>query len=348
MSKAWNKAKFALSSVCILLVGALAAGLAARAVVLPRAGEVFSAGVLNVPSVLGQTAEEVLFPPWPLYGTQNRVTLADLLNEELNVYLEYGEEAVESQRTYHVQTFYDRFLVPFSLFGVLLDAQAAFEHAEISAQRQRSLLFLKDFPAQSDSGGALTVSLAYSDTSPVSVSYLVRPANPQTLTEAQQTSALERVTDDLRDILTSEDTINALYDYAGPVESNVVYNEKKDAYDAEIEISGGTEIETVRIGNEMALLLSKYIAIAQENGSYSWPLTPISQCIAQQLGQFPSDASFDEILAYLDSVDLQIQIISTPEQIIVLFTYDSNAMMGVYYDIQLQQYSGLGLSYSSY
>lgn len=61
--------KFILSALAILLAGALAVGLAARAVVAPRAGETVSAGVVSVPPVLGQSTEEVLFYPWSLYDT---------------------------------------------------------------------------------------------------------------------------------------------------------------------------------------------------------------------------------------------------------------------------------------
>ena len=53
--------KFWVSAAAILLAGAITAGLAARAVIAPPTGQVHSAGVVTIPSVLGQTAEEVLF-----------------------------------------------------------------------------------------------------------------------------------------------------------------------------------------------------------------------------------------------------------------------------------------------
>ena len=72
--------KFILSAAAILLTGAIAAGLIAHAVVSPRTGEVQSAGVVTIPTVLGQTAEEVLFYPWSMYDTQ---PLRHLTDDEL-------------------------------------------------------------------------------------------------------------------------------------------------------------------------------------------------------------------------------------------------------------------------
>ena len=69
--------KFVLSALAILLAGAMAAGMAARAVAAPRTGEVISAGVVSVPSVLGQTAEEALFYPWSMYDYQTLAPLPD-------------------------------------------------------------------------------------------------------------------------------------------------------------------------------------------------------------------------------------------------------------------------------
>ena len=75
-----NKLTFAALAAAILLTGAVAAGTAAQRVVAPKTGEVWSAGEVSVPTVFGQTAEEVLFYPWSLYDTQ---TLYPLPTEEL-------------------------------------------------------------------------------------------------------------------------------------------------------------------------------------------------------------------------------------------------------------------------
>ena len=75
--------KFILSSLAILLAGAMAAGLAARSVTAPRAGEVVSAGTVPIPSVLGRTAEEVLFYPWSLYDMQTLVPLPEQVQSSI-------------------------------------------------------------------------------------------------------------------------------------------------------------------------------------------------------------------------------------------------------------------------
>ncbi len=71
--------KFLLSAVGILLLGAFAARTAANMVVAPQSGETVSAGVVSVPSVLGKSAGEVLFYPWPLYETQELRPPPDLV-----------------------------------------------------------------------------------------------------------------------------------------------------------------------------------------------------------------------------------------------------------------------------
>lgn len=331
-----HRYKFILLSACILLAGTLAAGFAARAVVLPRTGEAFSAGVLNVPSVLGQTAEEVLFPPWPLYGAQPLDALSELTWTTL--FDDYGSDAdpsLEKIVLEYSEEYSNRFLSPFSLFGAVLDNQAAFEHSEVSAQRQRTLLFLKDLPARSPDGTPLSLSFAYSDSAPVAISYLVRPAQPQTLTEAQQEEALERVKTDLRDLLTSAGTLNIIRSVEKGTEISVDYSIEEGLY----------EYAAPQIDNAMTRLLDEYFNLATAQSIYYWPLLPISEYIAGELDMFTPETSLDDALAVLDSAGLQIQIVSTPEQIIILFTYDSSGMLGVYYDIQLQQYSGIGLSY---
>ena len=62
--------------------------------------------------------------------------------------------------------------------------------------------------------------------------------------------------------------------------------------------------------------------------------------------ELPSEAPPQEEL--LESVNnsggASIQLVSAPSQIIVLFTSSIGITLGVYYDIQLERYSGLGVS----
>lgn len=79
-----SRCLFPLFALLILLAGGCAVGLAAAGVVSPREGEVTELDTPAVPTVLGQSAEEVLFYPWPLYETQ---TLRSLQNDTENPYL---------------------------------------------------------------------------------------------------------------------------------------------------------------------------------------------------------------------------------------------------------------------
>ena len=52
----------------------------------------------------------------------------------------------------------------------------------------------------------------------------------------------------------------------------------------------------------------------------------------------------EELLAMGQGEYVDIQFISTPRQIVLLFQTNSGTSIGVYYDIQLGRYSGLGMS----
>lgn len=78
---------FPLFVLLILLAGGCAVGLAAAVVVSPQKGELDERDTPAVPTVLGQSAEEVLFYPWPLYETQ---TLRSLQEDAENAYLSDG------------------------------------------------------------------------------------------------------------------------------------------------------------------------------------------------------------------------------------------------------------------
>ncbi len=139
--------KFIFSALAILLAGALAAGFAARTVVSPQTGKVVSAGVVSIPSVLGQTAEEVLFYPWSLYETT-----------PLTPFLEGEGEAQGAE------SFSNRYLAPFSLFDVEFDELAAYRAAQYALINHNTefVMFLKDFPVRTEEGTSLVIHFASS------------------------------------------------------------------------------------------------------------------------------------------------------------------------------------------
>ena len=58
---------FVLLTVLILLAGGMAVGMAARLVVVPQAGKTVEVDTPTIPSVVGQSKEEVVFYPWNRY-----------------------------------------------------------------------------------------------------------------------------------------------------------------------------------------------------------------------------------------------------------------------------------------
>ena len=55
-----------------------------------------------------------------------------------------------------------------------------------------------------------------------------------------------------------------------------------------------------------------------------------------------SALSLEELLNL--GFDVDVQLISTPRQVVVLFSWPGFWTFGIYYDVQLERYSGFGLS----
>ena len=53
--------------------------------------------------------------------------------------------------------------------------------------------------------------------------------------------------------------------------------------------------------------------------------------------------SLEELLA-LGKGDVDVQLISTPRQVVVLLSRQGQWTLGIYYDVQLERYSGFGIS----
>lgn len=330
-----RRCKFALLTVCILLVGALTAGLAARAVVTPRAGETVSAGVLSVPSVLGQTAEEVLFYPWSQYDAQTLSPLpSDYWSHEL-----WEETPVDTPLS--------NLLAAFQVLGASYDQSALLSHL---VWNDGKYLFLKDFPTTlCEDETPVTLSFAFSESAvhslSVSISYLIYPAQSVEPTQEQQNAALEKVRSDLLEYLRAFGTLQS-----EPLELLEAFGKEETM--AELEEMYGQNT------NELAFLLDSFFI-------YYWELTSVwGESVAvgemEQLSHLRdllqqaglsyesgdlSQVSLEELLDVLEDHGCTVQLISTPQQIILLFTLNDGSVFGVYYDIQLERYSGFGMSF---
>ena len=337
--------KFILSAAAILLTGAIAAGLIAYAVVSPQTGEVQSAGVVTIPTVLGQTAEEVLFYPWSMYDTQ---PLRHLTDDELLDALgldSFGNTMEEVNQVLSKADYMDDFgLRFFTNFGLMMPLSirwdglvAALEcnlDANGNAPAAGPQMFLKDYPALAGQEDQVPVTLSFA-ASGGSLSFLIRPAQAGTFTEEEQTAALERVENDLL----------ALFSNVAVYTSELADGASGwlSSEDAGIDYASGLALRRIiqtffdynaRSGAGSVELISDFLV------SRSW--------VTEKGWLAPEDfetASIDEFLSAVESVvDWNIQIVTTQQQILVLFTRPGGAVFGVYYDIQLGCYSGIGIN----
>lgn len=363
--------KFALSAAAILLVGAMAVGLAARAVVSPRVGEVRSAGVAAIPTVLGQTAEEVLFYPWSMYDTQplrhptedellwgdridtwysglaeiffpnllldgfRLITFADFLPDEMFPTLEWSGNGQESG--------------PFSDISQdeLLSALEWNVSEQGNSPSYGTHIFLKDFPAAARLGKEgtetpVTLNFAMGTSLETSVSFLVRPAQVRELTGEAQAAALEKVEQDLRLMLLAE---NLFYSHSYP------YSEMDRLLPEDIPyFNSGEDPPYFHSGLYWLLQIFHHYCIwaniipRDPIGLFMDDRWMLSEWLDRAL-EDPYEAPMEEFLSEVEqSGSWNIQIITTQQQIVVLFTGNSGVMFGVYYDIQLGCYSGIGLT----
>lgn len=317
--------RFILSSVCILLAGALAAGFAARAVVLPRTGETISAGVLSVPSVLGQTAEEVLFYPWPVYDMQ---TLVPISEEDLEKYdLGYPFDLFAA-------------ITAMDALGAEFDMEKLVRSQYVSdgkglGSRHVELRYVKDFPAVL---GDVPVLLNYAQSSydSFAVSWLMQPAQEEALSEEQRQEALDKVRNDLAGLI-----------WYGLLKQDRNYNSDLTAFLERFDPlrdSALTFYEWLREWMELMYYQfsgsSEVSAEVPDAGSVI--IYTGSGHEAQTEREEPP--SLEELLTMGQGDFVDIQFISTPRQIVLLFQLNDGLSIGVYYDIQLRCYSGLGLS----
>lgn len=342
--------KFGVSAAAILLAGAITAGLAARAVIAPPTGEVRSAGVVTIPTVLGQTAEEVLFYPWPVYnsesltsvGEENLIGMAGMGMEALKA---FGPDTIGALYEYTYSSDVATLLLPFELPAgpVECDVAGLLEHLMWNeGQNGSSLsggthLFLSEYPATLKEGQIpVTLSMAASSgNTGTDYSFLIRPAQPRELTQEEQQAALAVVRDDLLNLL-----LNPPYlDYEIPDE------ELYGAYLIDIPGDGtGADGDTP---HKLGPLLRNYL---RPDAGYCplldiYPLWEFLITVSNLAwSEFSEVPSLDALLELSDGLSFSVQLITTQEQIVVLFSGANGSVLGFYYDIQLGCYSGIGVS----
>lgn len=311
--------KFVLSALAILLAGALAAGFAARAVAAPRTGEAVNAGVLPIPSVLGQTAEEALFYPWSLYEIQKLTPIT--------------EDELAPLRTGDMLTA----VAAFDALGVEYNpdqlVKSQLWNGGENTGSNGELIFLKDFPAVlADGGVPVSLNYALCLVNPLSISWLVQPQTEAELTEQQRQAALEKVREDLAGLLWY------MYNSGGDYENDLM----------QLIMNFGVRFSDMNMDvflNWLEALID--LLHRQYSGDIEAPsfdeYVQIVESASSARPEQDLSASLEELLA-LGNGAVDIQLISTPRQVVVLFSWPDTWTLGIYYDVQLERYSGFGLS----
>lgn len=322
--------KFILSTICILLVSILTTGLAIHAVVAPRTGKTISVGVLSIPSVLGQTAEDVLFDPWPMYETQTLFPFP------------------EGYRDFVLQRENDRLsllLDACGLLGISYDDETMMESLSWNVDQNQDpnqlQLFLKEFSTTIDDNQTpVVLDFALSQTSPSSVNYLVWPPETLKITETevyQNKTARSSISYVVRPLETRQLTDEQRQTALSNVKSDLVKSMRS----------------TNRSENGLAKLLFSFSDYFERWNieEFFLPLEqlhlPFSSHSVQNVELELTDTyqSPEEIIEdQVTSSPYTIQLITTPKQIVILFDLGNSSTLGIYYDIQLERYSGFGMS----
>lgn len=320
--------KFVLSALAILLAGALGAGMAARAVAAPKAGEVMSDGVVGVPSVLGQTADEVLFYPWPRYDGQSLVPLEGATLENVEAGVVNAPSGDGDDLTGSIAAL-DALEADFDL-GLLLK-DLAWNQSDL---KTADMVFLKDFPATLDDGTPVFLRYALSFDRPQSVSWLMTPRDAAEPSKERRQAALDKVKEDLAGLLWSffqqdRNFTNDMYAFLRNFDQYFIALKQHKLHER----------------------LEFIFVQARDRISYSYFQETVPAEAAGGEAGLPLEAELpsepppvEELLERAGGGSGQLQLISTQDQIVILLTSDTGIMLGVYYDIQMERYSGLGIS----
>lgn len=295
---------FVLLAAVILLAGALAAGVAAWAVVKPKTGEVRSAGVVSVPTVLGQTADEVLFYPWSVYSMEERFNIVEKWEQDFDVdLLSFLPEMC-------------------AVLGMEEMDQAAF-YQEMEANAQGSHLYVRNLPCQLTSGTAATMNFALSEGDSYCWSAVISPERPEELGQAQQEAALEQVKADLAEFL-----LRSWDDGIGPdlflVHDLIRFN------------MGEMFCEPI------AALRSSIEGFVSEAFGIGVPEELPEEDALSARDRIGIGTLEEVIEEFTACTGWSVQLITTPSQVVAVMSRGS-MVVGIYYDIQLEQYSGYGI-----
>lgn len=291
---------FVLLTALILLAGGMAVGMAARLVVVPQADETVEVDTPTIPSVLGQSVDEVVFYPWDRYDPEAVSTSFSPDSENQN------------------QWFYQENLV---WMGGLLGL-SGLEDSMSQGAFLDNLWFWCDCPATTQDGQPALLDVALGqDSGNFGMTWVARSTG-EPPTRAQKEAAVDKVQEDVCGLFDDTEEKWEL--------KELLYQLEEYVY------SFGSVDEELGIWKNS---VGSYLASAQYY--IDSILYRISDC-GYSGAALDTKEKLKAISSFAQGQNLTVQLVTTQRQVVVVLTYVPEGItIGAYYDMVLEQYSGL-------
>lgn len=291
---------FVLLTVLILLAGGMAVGMAARLVVVPQAGKTVEVDTPTIPSVLGQSVDEVVFYPWDRYDPEAVRTSFSPDSENQN------------------QWFYQENLVR---MGGLLGL-SGLEDSMSQGAFLDNLWFWCDCPTTTQDGQPALLDVALGqDSGNFGMTWVARSTG-EPPTRAQKEAAVAKVQEDVCGLFDDTEEKWEL--------KELLYQLEEYVY------SFGSVDEELGIWENS---VGSYLASAQYY--IDSILYRISDC-GYSGATLDTKEKLKAISSFAQGQNLTVQLVTTQRQVVVVLTYVPEGItIGAYYDMVLEQYSGL-------
>lgn len=291
---------FVLLTVLILLAGGMAVGMAARLVVVPQADQTVEVDTPTIPSVLGQSVDEVVFYPWNRYDPDAVSTSFSPDSENQN------------------QWFYRENLMR---MGNLLGFSGV-EDSMTKGAFLDNLWFWCDCPATTQDGQPALMDVALGqDGGNFGMTWVARSTG-EPPTRAQKEAAVAKVQGDVCGLFDDTEEKWELRE--------LLYQLEEYVY------SFGSVDEELGIWENS---VGSYLASAQYY--IDSILFRISDC-GYSGATLDTQEKLKAISSFAQGQDLTVQLVTTQRQVVVVLTYVPEGItIGAYYDMVLEQYSGL-------
>lgn len=312
-----SRIRFVFSAAAVLTAGALSVWTAVGWFVKPPSGETVSAGEIPVPTLLGQSAEEITFSPWTKYELDDRIPL---LMPEWEAVSD-GEQA----EFWIGSALRELNAVCGSVFQIELDYDALTEKLEESSDFSR--LYLYGLPVGSGSDAKMLYYAAEKTAGRGEFDFSIElRGNPDAeITEEMQESSLAAVKEDLRRLILD---LAALTDMDPQLQLQQMISESDQ-------------------DNRLVQFLAALFRADSQNvlsGRLMDFLTGLTPYVGwnPQSGEELSSLTLEEMIASMEFSSLQI--VTLPSQILILIGGTGGEATGIYYDIALTAYSGVAIN----